>query len=73
MTRKHWADLSYRQRTAVLVLASVEAVLTAAAAADLARRPRASVRGPKVLWWPVLFVQPVGPVAYLGWGRRSRC
>lgn len=37
---------------------------------DLARRPRRQIRGPKALWWPTLLVQPFGPVAYLGWGRR---
>jgi len=38
---------------------------------DLVRRPRAQVRGPKALWMMGLFVQPVGPVAYLALGRRK--
>jgi hypothetical protein len=30
------------------------------------------VRGPKGLWALGCFVQPVGPIAYLTLGRRSR-
>lgn len=58
------------QRTAVAVGATVELVLTTIALVDLARRPRAEVRGPKALWAVGCFVQPVGPIAYLAVGRR---
>lgn len=58
------------QRTAVVVGAAVELVLTTMALVDLARRPRAEVRGPKALWAVGCFVQPVGPIAYLAVGRR---
>jgi hypothetical protein len=54
----------------VLTLASIEVSLTVAAAVDLARRPSAEVRGHKAKWWPALLVQPIGPVAYLIFGRR---
>jgi hypothetical protein len=57
--------------TAPTRLAPVEFVLTAMAAFDLARRPGAEIRGPKLIWWPALFVQPIGPVTYRLWGRRS--
>ncbi|WP_344205473.1 PLDc N-terminal domain-containing protein [Nonomuraea bangladeshensis] len=66
-----WDDMSGKRRGVVIALASVEIALTAAAAVDLCRRPAADVRGRKGLWWPAIFVQPVGPVAYLLWGRRS--
>ena len=72
MTKRTWRDLSGGQRAATMVLGSVEVVLTAAAAADLYRRPQAGVRGPKSLWWLGILVQPVGPIAYLTWGRRAR-
>ncbi|MEV7007496.1 PLD nuclease N-terminal domain-containing protein [Streptosporangium sp. NPDC051022] len=71
-TRKRWRDLSERQRAAILVLASVELSLTATAVVDLWRRPADEVKGAKPLWWPALFVQPVGPLAYLLFGRRRR-
>lgn len=65
-----WSELPPWQRAVTAVLAPVEVVLTTVAAVDLARRPRRLVRGPKAAWWPALFVQPVGPVLYLSWGRR---
>ena len=68
-TKKSWEELSGR-KAAMLTLGSVEFALTATAAVDLLRRPADRIRGPKALWWPAIFVQPVGPVAYLAWGRR---
>jgi len=54
----------------VLTLASTEVALTATAAVDLWFRPRTEVNGVKARWWPVLLIQPVGPIAYLVRGRR---
>jgi hypothetical protein len=67
---RRWSELTGRQRAGVLTLASVELALTATAAVDLARRPRDEVRGHKALWWPILVIQPFGPIAYLILGRR---
>lgn len=67
---RKWSELSSRQQTAVLVLASVELALTATAAVDLLRRPKADIRGPKALWAGALLIQPVGPIAYLVLGPR---
>jgi hypothetical protein len=68
--RVKWRDMTRWQQTTVAALAATEIILTSRAALDLARRSPSAVRGPKVLWWPVLTVQPFGPVAYLKWGRR---
>ncbi|MEV4378912.1 hypothetical protein [Streptosporangium sp. NPDC049644] len=68
-SHKRWRDLSDRQRAAILTLVSIELSLTATAAADLWRRPAGQIRGRKALWWPLLFVQPFGPIAYLTRGR----
>lgn len=67
-----WRDMSPTQRAVVVVLSPIELAMTVAAAVDLRRRPQQQVRGPKALWWLAIFVQPVGPVAYLGWGRHGR-
>ena len=67
--KRTWDDLSQRQRTAIVVGAAVEVVLTTVALTDLARRPAAQVRGPKLLWAAGCLVQPVGPVVYLMLGR----
>ena len=65
-----WADLPRGQQAAIVALGAAEVVLTTLAVADLARRPRTRVRGPKALWALGLGVQPFGPVAYLLFGRR---
>jgi hypothetical protein len=68
--REQWASMPPWQRTGTVVLGAAEIVATTIAAADLVRRPRAAVRGPKAMWWPALAVQPFGPLAYLLLGRR---
>ena len=68
--KKRWRDLTPGQKAAIVVIGSVELVATAVALVDLARRPRAGVRGPKVVWVAASFVQPFGPFAYLALGRR---
>ena len=54
---------------AILVGTVIEVVLITVALTDLARRPRTQVRGPKPLWVLGCIVQPVGPIAYLAFGR----
>jgi hypothetical protein len=69
--KKRWSDLSPRARAAIVVGGIAEAAVTAVALRDLVRRPATLVRGPKWLWGPALFVQPVGSPLYLLAGRRS--
>lgn len=70
MPGRRWSDLTGWQRTVVLTLASTELALTATAAVDLWSRPRTEVNGVKARWWPVLLIQPIGPLVYLLRGRR---
>jgi hypothetical protein len=70
MARKRWSDLSDREKTAVLVVASVQISLAATAWVDLARRPAELVRGPKPAWALAIAVNFVGPIAYFTVGRR---
>ncbi|MDT4992785.1 MAG: hypothetical protein QOH97_2677 [Actinoplanes sp.] len=67
-----WEGLPRWQQAGIGALAGVEVVLTTVAIVDLVRRPRASVRGPKTLWFLTFPVQPFGPIAYLALGRRRR-
>ena len=69
MAKKSWAEMSGLQKAVIITLGTAEVVATTYAAVDLLRRPREQVRGPKLLWAAGLFVQPVGPVAYLSVGR----
>lgn len=70
MARKGWKDLTDREKTAVLVAASVQLSLAATAWVDLARRRPELVRGPKLMWAAAIAVNFVGPIAYFTVGRR---
>ncbi|MET0765924.1 MAG: PLDc N-terminal domain-containing protein [Blastococcus sp.] len=72
MARRRWADLTDRQRTIVLTLASIQLSLAATAWADLARQPADQVNGRKALWAAIIAVNFVGPLSYFRWGRRPR-
>jgi hypothetical protein len=69
-TKKKWSDLTPTQQKLVIVTGAVEAALTTYALRDLASRPDAAVRGPKLAWRLATLVQPFGPVVYLVAGRR---
>ncbi|AGZ40210.1 PLDc N-terminal domain-containing protein [Actinoplanes friuliensis] len=77
MAKQSWVEVKEQldelppwQKAGALVVAPLEIILTVAAAVDLVRRPSAQIRGPKALWWLGIFVQPIGPIAYLKWARR---
>jgi hypothetical protein len=66
---KQWSELSPRQQTAVLTLASVQLSLAATAWTQLARTPAVRVRGRKAVWAAVIAVNWIGPLAWFRWGR----
>lgn len=70
MPVRRWADLTDRQKTLVLVGASVQLSLAATAWTDLARRPASQVNGSKALWAAVIGVNFLGPIAYFTRGIR---
>ena len=65
-----WGDMSPMQKKLVVATGIAEVAVTEWCAKDLRKRPAELVRGPKLLWGPALSVQPVGPIAYLVWGRK---
>jgi hypothetical protein len=70
MARRRWSELSSREQTVVLTLASVQLSHAATAWADLATRPAASVNGSKARWALIIAINFFGPLAYFRWGRR---
>ena len=70
MARKRWAELTPRQRTAILVLGSIQLSLAATAWVDLARRPATDVNGRKAIWAPIIAINWIGPLSYFRWGHR---
>ncbi len=75
MTRKpRWSEQSPAKRTAITVLAVLDAALRAWSLADLAKRPQEQVKGPKAVWAAAIsVVNSAGllPTAYLIWARRE--
>jgi Phospholipase_D-nuclease N-terminal len=69
--KKRWSDFSPRQRTAIVLGAIAEFIMTTIALRDLARRPSRQVRGSKLLWLLTFLLQPVGPILYFVVGRRD--
>jgi hypothetical protein len=68
--KRRWSDLSTQQRATVVVAATVQVGLLAAALTDLRRRPSAQVNGSEAIWAALSFVNFVGPLAYFAFGRR---
>jgi hypothetical protein len=66
----NWSDLSGGQRAGIGVAGVVQVGLLIAALRDIWRRPSEEVRGSKLLWAPLCFVNFVGPLAYLRFGRK---
>ena len=70
MAKRSWADVTPTQKKIIVVAGIAEVALSTWCLRDLKQRPATMVRGPKALWAPAMSVQPVGPIAYLVWGRK---
>ena len=69
-TKKQWNDLTPCQRSAVVGAAVVQVTLLTAAQIDITRRSKEQIRGAKLLWRILVFVNFIGPIAYFAIGRR---
>jgi hypothetical protein len=67
---KNWSELSDAQRRGIKLAGLVQFALLAAALADIYRRPAEEVRGKKIVWTLVSFVNFVGPISYFLFGRK---
>ena len=70
MARKRWSELTKQQRSLVLALVAVQAVLATLAQRDLSSRSQLEVRGPK-LFWRIATLNSIGAILYLVIGRKS--
>jgi Phospholipase_D-nuclease N-terminal len=69
--RKKWKDFSRARRARMVVQAAIQIALAAWALWDIRHRPANKIKGSKRWWTLAAFVQPVGPIAYLLFGRKS--
>ena len=68
--KRRWSELSGSQRAGIVAGSTLQLGLLAAALRDLRHRPPVAVRGSKKLWTAACFINVVGPLAYLAFGRR---
>ena len=67
---KKWEDFTPPQKAATVLLGMVQVTLLAAAQLDIRRRPAEQIRGSKLMWTLLAFVNFVGPIAYFLFGRK---
>jgi hypothetical protein len=67
---KPWHDLSRRERWTKALLLLTDISLFVVAWRDLRRRPAERIRGSRGLWFCLLFIDYLGPLAYLLGGRK---
>ena len=70
MAHKKWRDMSTAQKTRIVLQPLVHLGLLAAVLLDIRRRAPNRIRGSKRLWRIAAFVQPIGPISYVLFGRK---
>jgi hypothetical protein len=70
MANKRWSELTTAQKRGIVLSGTVQIALLAAALVDIYRRPPREIRGNKLLWTLVSFVNFAGPLTYFFFGRR---
>jgi hypothetical protein len=68
--KKQWKDYSPMTRVRIIALGLVQVTLLAAALWDIRQRPAEAINGSKKLWYGLVFVNFVGPIAYFVVGRK---
>ncbi len=72
MQAKQWQDFTDRQKRGIVVVGVLQLALLAAALIDLRRRPAEDINGSKRLWTMVVFINGIGPIAYVVFGRKRQ-
>ena len=69
--KKQWKDLSGATRLRIMLLGLVQIALLGVALWDIRRRPAAQINGNKKMWYSLVFINYIGPIAYFLVGRKS--
>lgn len=69
--KKSWNDLTVVSRWRIAILGVAQLALQFVALRDLVKRPSQGVRGSKGIWAAASFINFIGPVAYLIFGRTA--
>jgi hypothetical protein len=70
-SRKKWKDMPPQARVGAVVVGAIQLSLLLAAQRDISRRPADQIRGSKIMWRLVSFVNFIGPGSYFAFGRKK--
>lgn len=68
--QKRWHELNRQQKAGIVAAAIVQLGLLSAALVDIHKRPARQIRGSKLLWRGLVFINFFGPLAYFIFGRK---
>ena len=68
--KKQWKEFSIATKVRIVVMGIVQIALLAAALWDIRRQPTDAINGGKKMWYALVFVNFVGPIAYFLFGRQ---
>lgn len=71
-SKQGWREMDPKVRLRIVLASIIQVSLLIAALVDIRRRPAADIRGSKVMWTAIAFVNFVGPIAYFLLGRRRQ-
>jgi hypothetical protein len=70
-SRKKWKEMPPQARVGAVVVGAIQLSLLLAAQRDISRRPAEQIRGSKIMWRLVSFVNFIGPGSYFAFGRKK--
>ena len=65
-----WQNMNNSQRAAILLSGIVQIALLVAALRDIRKRNAEELRGSKMMWRAISFVNFIGPITYFALGRK---
>ena len=68
--KKQWKDFSTVTKVRIALAGFVQISLLIAALWDIRCRPVEQIKGSKKLWYSVVFINYIGPIAYFVFGRK---
>lgn len=68
--KRRWQDMSPKQKRRAGIRGVLQLALMIWTLRDIRQRDASQIKGSKRLWTIAAFVQPVGPIAYLIFGRK---
>lgn len=72
MNKREWKDLTSNQKMLVCIFGVLEFGLLIAALWVFARRSPDEVRGPRKMWFGLVFINWIGPICYFAFGRKKK-